>query len=252
MLKPGEIVVCDDIVLQAVGTDNKESSVEKLQLVTVELSMEDDAVGMVEISADEQKVLRRVEPGHIELDLSSLPRGKYLMYFNSPGYATQWRRVDTGVTPAELDPLVVKLYRERFVVLRYAFNPSGDRSLVGKDVVEGRIALSHWQGLEYFGEDWQIWQRAQGRELFGRIPYLDFHRYSPGFGFVVADNGVPFEELVEAPDSGYRCEDVRAEAGKILFCRVHGNSREPLGYGKILIEDVTEHPPSEILLKSTR
>ncbi len=40
---------------------------------------------------------------------------------------------------------------------------------------------------------------------------------------------------------------MKAEKGMVLFCRVNGNAAEDcLGYGKILVEEITEKPPENI------
>ncbi len=83
--------------------------------------------------------------------------------------------------------------------------------------------------------------------MFGDTPYLDFHRYSTGFGFAKPPAGVSYEKMTVAPESGYRCEDIKAEKGLVLYCRVNGNrATKGLGYGKILVEDVTEIPPDDV------
>ena len=142
------------------------------------------------------------------------------------------------------DSIKVKLYRNRYVVLRYVFNTSGGREFSEFSIKEGRVAVAHWRGLPYFQEDWQIWQKSRGVDMFGDTPYLEFNRYSKGFGFAQVPKGVAFDDLKEAPaQTEYECMSTRAEKGLILFCRIEGNRKEGLGYGKVLVEDITETPP---------
>ena len=44
----------------------------------------------------------------------------------------------------------------------------------------------------------------------------------------------------------YECVSMKAEKGLTLFCRVEGNRKDGLGYGKVVVEDITETPPAGI------
>jgi len=197
------------------------------------------------------KVVKRLDPvipGLVEVDLSEVPDGDCTVYFESPEYAGQWHELIIKNGKAEPRTIKAKLCRRRYVVLRYAFNISGGRELTGSDIEEGRVAVSHWGSLPYFGQDWQVWQKSLNGSLFGDTPFLEFHRISEGtsFGFAKVPKGVAFDDLKEAPaGKRYSCESRIAENGLMLFCRVRGNSSngEGQGYGKIFVEDVTETPP---------
>ncbi|MGV3756157.1 MAG: hypothetical protein ACO1QS_12315 [Verrucomicrobiota bacterium] len=187
-------------------------------------------------------------PGTTKLTFPGLTDGNYYVYFSAPGYASQWQRVVIKQGAADKGAFKVTLYRERYVILRYAFNTAGDRKLAGESLKEGRVAAPHWKGLPHFQGDWWIWQKTEnGTGLFGDTPYLEFHRYSKGFGFAKAPAGVAFEDLREAPEnSAYRCENTKAVKGLTLFCRIEGNSPQETGYGKVMVEDITETPPPGI------
>lgn len=206
----------------------------------------------VEIKSSEArpKVIRKMEDvssGLAELALSGVTNGNYFVFFSSPGYAAQWQALTVKQGKAEPDKMGINLFRQRYVVLRYAFNTSGGRVLSGRSVTEGRAAVAHWGGLPYFQQDWQIWQKSLGTDLFGDTPYLEFHRYSKGFGFAKAPKGVAFDDLKEAPaKTEYRCANLKAEKGLTLFCRIEANRKEGLGYGKVVVEDVTETPPAGV------
>lgn len=191
------------------------------------------------------KVIKRMEnvqPGAIQMSLSGVPDGNYHMYFSSPGYATDWEALDIKQGTIVPEHPKITLFQKRYVVLRYAFNTTGGRELSGKGVIEGRAAVAHMGGLPYFEEDWHIWQ-------FNYTPHLCFHRMSKGFGFAKTPKGVVFDDLKEAPtETEYQCDGAMAEKGLTLFCRVEGNQREGIGYGKVLIEEVTEAPPAGIKL----
>jgi hypothetical protein len=67
------------------------------------------------------------------------------------------------------------------------------------------------------------------------------------FGFAAAPAGASFESMDEAPeDDQYKTENVRAAKGLLLYCRVFGNTPQEKCYGKILVEDITETPPSGV------
>lgn len=213
----------------------------KPEMVKIELKTEKPRRG-------KRRILAQLSTGTTELLLPDVPEGRHHVYFSSFGYAPQWKIVvfEKGVpTPAELD---VKLFRKRYVVLRYAINTLGDNKLSGPGVMEGRLAVAHWRGLPYFGEDWQVWQSSSslGRPSFGDTPFLEFHRYGDNFGFLDVSEELVFEDLKEAPlSAGYKGLRRKAVKGLTLFCRIDGDKGVPR-YGKVLVEDVTETPPLEI------
>lgn len=56
-----------------------------------------------------------------------------------------------------------------------------------------------------------------------------------------------FDKMIEAPESGYQTTDITVKPGMLLYVRNRANGGEKdQGFGKILIEDVTETPPSGI------
>lgn len=203
----------------------------------------------VEIQTGEMppKVVRQMDDvltGSTNVPLSGIPDGDYLVFLSSPGYAAQWQTLTLKQEKAKPDTIKGKLFRKRYVILRYVFNTSGSREFSGKDIKEGRAAVGHWGGLPYFQQDWQIWQKSSGDEMFGETAYLDFHRFSDGFGFAKVPKGVAFDDLKDAPaQAEYTCRSTKAEKGLILFCRVEADRKEGLGYGKVVVEDVTETPP---------
>jgi hypothetical protein len=231
------------------------------QLIRINVALEDRGVGdikaEIKTGGSNRQVIKTVEglrPSIVDLAMTEVADGQYFVFFSSPGYAGQWRRFEVvrGKTvPADLK---VQLFRKRYVVIHYAFNKSGGRELSGGDMIEGRAAVTHWGGLPLFWHDWQIWQKPDtnahnpaSRELFGPIPYLTFHRYVKGFGFLRAPDGVEFDKLRQAPESlTYKCENLKAVKGLTLFCRVNGDRKEGLAYGKVMVEDVTESPPPGI------
>ncbi len=206
----------------------------------------------VEIQTGEltPKVLKKLEdarPGSSELGLSDLADGDYLVFFTSPGYAAQWQSLTVKQGKGEPSEMKVNLFRKRYVVLRYVFNTSGGREFSGKSIKEGRAAVAHWGSLPYFQQDWQIWQKAPDGDMFGDTPFLDFHRFSNGFGFAKVPDGVAFDDLKETPaNTQYNCKSTKAEKGLTLFCRVEADRKEGLGYGKVVVEDVTETPPAGV------
>ncbi len=221
--------------------------------LSVELSLEDNAKAEVTATLDRQETLQKVFPGNVQLHLTMANDGHHHLYFHCPGYAAQWVYVDVADGKASPKRVKVQLFRKRYVILRCAFNTNGGRALEGEGVEEQHLALSHWTRPEYFGKDWQIWQKASGGDMFGDTPYLEFHRYAKDIGFAKPAPGVSYEKMKEAPESGYLCQGIKAEKGLLLYCRVNGAVAEQcLGYGKILVEAVTETPPSNIRVVERR
>ena len=169
-----------------------------------------------------------------------------IIYFHCLGYAT--KLISIKVTDGKATPKQAKieLFRNRYVVLRCAFNTNGRRELDGDGVKEQRLALSHWTGANPFSQDWWICQKSSRNTMICDTPYFEFHRYTTGFGFARPGPGTSYEQMKEAPASGYCCENIKAEKGLVLFCRVNGNAKEGIGYGKILVEAITENPPEDV------
>jgi hypothetical protein len=187
-------------------------------------------------------------PGVEEITLAEVLDGTYTVYFFSLGYANQWQQVTLDTQTKEPVELKAQLARTRYAVIRYAYNASGGRELSGTNIVEGRAAVAHWGALPFFSVDWQMWQKADGtnaaRGLFGDTLFLNFHRHVRGFGFLGAPKGIAFDQLKEAPASDkYRDENFKAAKGLTLFCRINGDRPEGRGYGKIVVEEITETPP---------
>jgi hypothetical protein len=87
--------------------------------------------------------------------------------------------------------------------------------------------------------------------MFGDTPYLEFHRYCADFGFIKPSTGTAYDQMNEAPASGYRCENIKAEKGLVLYCRVQGNANDGIGYGKLVVEGITEKPPEDVQVVET-
>ena len=218
----------------------------------LELSLEDHANAEVTISLDRQKTLQQVSPGKLRLDLTMANDGRHHLFFHCPGYAAQGIAVEVVGGKASAKQFTVQMFRKRYVILRCAFNTRGGCTLDGDGVEEQHLALSHGTAPDYFNRDWQIWQTGRTGDVPGDTPYLRFHRYAfyrngSSFGFVKPAPGVTYEKMKAAPESGYRYENMKAEKGLLLYCRVHGSVAEQgLGFGKLLVEAVTETPPRDI------
>ena len=212
----------------------------------VEVSLEGDAKAEVTLQMDHRQTLLKMLPGDARISLPAGTSGEHHIFFHCPGYASQWvylKIADGKMTP---DRAKIKLFRKRYVVLRCSFNTSGQRNLEGDDVEEQHLALSHWTGPKYFNQDWQVWQKSNGAAMFGDVPYLEFHRYCTDFGFKKPPAGTSYDEMNGAPASGYHCENIKAEKGLVLYCRVNGNAKEGIGYGKLVVEAVTDKPPEDV------
>jgi hypothetical protein len=211
--------------------------------------------------------IAKLAEGENTVDLSTFPDGKHFFYLRRDGCAAQWIHVTITNGEATADRADVTLYRTRYVIIHYAWNKKGDRTLTGDGVETGRIALTHWTNLDFFGQDWQIWQGdGLGGGLgsgptFGAIPALRFHRMGTEFGFADAPAGATFDELNEAPaptfkkyNEKYRTESRDASPGLLIFCRVNGDrgAENCLGYGKIEVEEITLTPPKDVKILSEK
>ena len=214
---------------------------------------------------------KQLTAGTQVLTFAALPPGKYQLKVKSLGFEEQVRRIEIGTdgsfeAPPDLGvgnrapaQRTMVLYRHRYAVMRYAFNPTGGRDLTGPQVVTGRMTLGSMGMLPHFGEDWILWQTQptfawdedwQSR-MHGAYPTVRFHRVTSDgtSGVQGAPVGLGFDAATEAPaNHEYRCEYLRLVEGQVLFFHIRGNTPygQSRGYGKILIEDITMDPPPGI------
>jgi hypothetical protein len=211
--------------------------------------------------------IAKLAEGDNTVDLSTFPDGKQFFYLRRDGCAAQWIYVTITNGEASCDRTDLMLYRTRYVIIHYAWNKKGERALVGDGIETGRVALTHWTSLDFFKQDWQIWQGdGLGGGLgagptFGAIPALKFHRMGSEFGFADAPAGSTFDDLREAPAptfnkmrETYKTTSRDATPGLLLFCRVNGGrtAENALGYGKIEIEEISLTPPKDVKILSAK
>ena len=214
---------------------------------------------------------KRLTAGTQAVSFAALPPGKYRLNVKSLGFEEQVRRFEIGTdgsveAPPDLglgdrapEQRTMVLYRHRYAVMRYAFNPTGSPELTGPQVVTGRMTLGSMGELPHFREDWILWQTQptfawdedwQSR-MHGACPRVRFHRVTSDgtSGVQVAPAGLGFDAATEAPaNSEYRCEELRLVEGQVLFFHIRGNTPygQSRGYGKIWIESITMDPPPGI------
>jgi hypothetical protein len=186
-------------------------------------------------------------PGTSVIDMQGYTSGRKYIYYTADGYASQWVSIHITNEVPTPDQAAVTMYRKRYVIINYAFNTNDLPNVKPgtQGVVTGRYAVAHWGGLPYFRNDWQVWQKADGGiPLFGDTPYLDWHRYDAENGFISTNVDYNFVETV--PTSGYVNVDIKAISNSVIFCRITGHTSSTRGYGKLLVESVTESPSPEI------
>jgi formylglycine-generating enzyme required for sulfatase activity/serine/threonine protein kinase len=221
---------------------------------TFELTLESGAKAPIELhwrSKSSQTLIGRFQPGKVQIHITNLRDGEHWFSASATGYGRQSHRL--MITDGKASAGVIQLYRLRYVVLRAAFATGGGRKLDGSDLKETRMALTHFSSSAPLGQhEWEIRQQAKsgaGAEaLYGPNPYLTFNAFWQYYGFVPAGSGETFETMTTAPAEGYIPKPVRAEKGTLLYFRTHGkDTSTDQGYGKILVEDITETPPPGVI-----
>jgi len=83
--------------------------------------------------------------------------------------------------------------------------------------------------------------------LIGAIAALRLFRFSHGCGFAAAPSGTTFEQMEQAPadDQYQRVPYLEARPGLAFYSHVGGLSSN-LGYGKVLIEEITLNKPQGV------
>jgi hypothetical protein len=193
-------------------------------------------------------------PGKATIDCAGLKDQDYNVFVAAKGFAGQYQVV--RIQKGRPEPLQIKvtLFKKRYVIIEYAINRKGGRSLTGPNVETGVCAVSHWVGLPYFDRDWQASQA--GKDL-----YLESHRYTDRFGFAIPPDSTKYDELKEAPNpiadgkdqqtdkqNVYKGDMIRANKGLILFSRIEGDGIWGKGglYGKLRVIDVVRDVPKGV------
>ena len=221
----------------------------------LKLSLEDDRQGEVVLkfqggpaTKNPTPTFRILAPRCSYVSMAQWPDGDYSLSFSGPGYAPRMQhvRIEAGkVNPAELN---VQLFRKRDVVLKYAYHPDGIRELTGRKTRSGHVAVaSGGPGLPFFREDWHIRQEPLTGSGPGTVPFIFFHRHAGRFGLAEVPENLNYDDIKEIPAAAeYRSQRVPLKPGLLFYCRVNGNRPEGKGYGKLLIEQVTETPPKDV------
>ena len=199
--------------------------------------------------------LAEVVPGFNSIDVGMLPEGRTYLNLRADGYSPWLIPVSITNGAASTPMQEIALFRTRYVTVRYAFNTARQRDLTGPDVVEGRVALTSSGGLPFFGRDWMMSQLPSadpGTFGSGAAAVFRFHRMAEGFGLAEAPAGSTYEQLTQAPAeaSAYSSDSIEAKPGLILFGHVNGDTGN-LGYGKVVVEQVSLTPPQGVLVYST-
>jgi formylglycine-generating enzyme required for sulfatase activity len=200
-------------------------------------------------------------PGRIILDLKNLPDRDCGLTFSSKQFATRGSSIEVRKGRATCLEHDLTLFLNRYVILDYAVNLKGNRTLTGPEVEQGRCAVGYFGAVPVFNEDWHIRPKSEdGREFYGPMPWLDYHRKGAFFGFAEPPRGAVFENLTEAPaphgnwtPDNYIADAYPAKKGVILFSRIAGwREWATKGrYGKLRIVDVvTEVPPGIRIIES--
>jgi formylglycine-generating enzyme required for sulfatase activity len=218
----------------------------------LDLSLEDNRSGLISVKLDSsQTVLLQTEPTpHATLDCSRLIAGKHTLYVSAQGYAKQALHIDVSERGPTPQLLQTRLYRLRYVIIRSSFNMKGGRELSGPDVKNVRQAYSHWGAPRYNGQtDWRIWQggKDQFRDpVYGEAPWINTWMHKNGFGLLRPLASESYENMSVAPETGSLATDFKAVKGLTLYFYQWGNADKNEGYGKLIVEDITETPPPEI------
>jgi hypothetical protein len=134
----------------------------------------------------------------------------------------------------------VMLCRKRYAVFRYACNFEDSHDLSPEKAPPRRVVVSNMGAIPELRYDW--WIRQQGTDL-----YFEARRSSANFGFAKAPKGATFDQLRLAPQNDqYVANKMPATRGLIFFVRNGKTNFSDHGYAKIEVEDVTEHPPSNL------
>jgi hypothetical protein len=89
-------------------------------------------------------------PASVAVPPHAYPDGQVYLHFFAPGYARQWTVFEVKAGHFVRGGGEVKLWRNRYAVVRYAFNRASTRNLKPDAVEAGRIAVTHWSQVPNF------------------------------------------------------------------------------------------------------
>ena len=179
--------------------------------------------------------VKSAKPGEIALDMTEFQAESYILGIEASGYAPQKtqlvRKAAGEYRPEAPDP--IKLYRKRYVRLRYALTTSPNRDLSHPEIVE-TVTLGDSESLHGL-ENFKFLQKTDGIYFSDRMLQVgDSH----------------FDSMNLAPDHGHTDvnlsgEDEKAVKGSSYY--FHEHAREIGGeydlYGKMTILDVSTEVP---------
>lgn len=234
ILRPGEILVWDDIVLEPLTRRSAASIVGRVWL-------EDDADtdGMV-ISINSEDAAFTDDSGYFVAEAVS--SGELRVSTYKRGYTGMHTEFKVG--RGERAECWLVGYRERFARVRWVYQPNGTRDFTD-DVLTGEATLSSRKlhrvrfmtGLQ---EDHQERSDFIIRQKEDYLVLRHFDVSSSGSPKSIAVTDTAFDDVVIAPKSGYaRSESVLRPGGLYVFLCYDGKH-----YAKMEVLQITDQPPA--------
>ena len=234
ILRPGEILVWDDIVLEPLTRYSAASIMGRVWL-------EDDADtdGMV-ISVNREAVTFTDESGYFVTEPVS--SGELYVSTYKRGYTGLHTKLKVG--RGETAVCGLRGYRERFARVRWVYQPDGTRDFTNA-VVMGEATLSPRKLYRVrFATGFQ--QANLGRSDFmirqkeDRLVLYHFDVSGPKSPRFIAVTDTPFDDIASAPKSGYIRRESVLHPDTVYVFRCYDGKH----YAKMEVLEITDEPPT--------
>ncbi len=234
ILRPGEVLVWDDIVLEPLTRRSAASLVG-----TVWLEDDADPDGMV-ISINSEETTFTDHSGYFVVDAVS--PGELGLSTYKPGYIGLHTKFN--VEKGERVHCGLRGYRERFVRVRWVYQPNGTRDFTD-NVLTGEATLSS-RKRRRVRFDTGLGQESRGRSDFMIrqeedhlvLYHFDVSGPTSPQSIVVTDKA--FHDVVSAPQSGYARGDSVLRLGGLYVFRCYDGKH----YAKMQVLQITDEPPA--------
>ena len=226
-LREGQVVVCDDIVLDPV-TDKTAST------VTGTVRLENSKNGRAQVSIFRQNPIDTDNAGHYRLE--RVGTGQLTLLAYSPGYVAEFKYVDVP-TPGRYE-FDFHLYRKRYALLRWAYQPQPTIRLIGQ-LLHG-TAIVDDEHLDRISLA-KGFQQVNGRSDFC-VRQIEDKLFMEHFDASPTSNqpaslpcsGRTFDEVTEAPQAIYNRLRKPLQVGDVYALRCHDGEH----YAKLEVIDV--------------
>ena len=234
ILHPGELVVWEDIVLEPMTNRSTASLVGHVRLEDDDEELE----GMV-IYIDQEAVAFTDASGRFEVD--PVRAGKLRVSTHKSGYLGM--NAEVKVAAGDLERCELVGYRKRFARVRWAYQPDGTRNFDGAMPTGTAVLSTRKLSRVSFAKGFQQ-INSRSDFLISQVDdqlvlrHFDMRSGKSPASILIKDT--QFDEVYEAPESGYAQSETPLRPGDIYVFRCYDGKH----YAMMEVLEITDEAPS--------